>query len=155
MAKYGVTCTKIYNGYIEVDADNEQDALDKVNEMWEKGDPIDWTFGEQTADYATKVNPGCVGHHLDWTDKLLAIIEAAEHHAFSDGIDDIDLLSYKKKNANGQKETFEERFDYIDTTSIPISVHFICGTGHQNYSVPIMNLTNDSIDKLYECVLNK
>ena len=52
MAKYGVICTKIYNGYIEVDAENEQDAVEKVNSMWETNDSVDWTFGEQTADYA-------------------------------------------------------------------------------------------------------
>lgn len=55
MAKYGVTCTKIYNGYIEVDAENEQDAMEKVKTMWETDDSVDWTFGEQTADYAELV----------------------------------------------------------------------------------------------------
>ena len=52
MPKYGVYCTKIYNGYIEVDAESEQDATEKIKEMWETNDPIDWNFGEQTADYA-------------------------------------------------------------------------------------------------------
>ena len=90
-----------------------------------------------------------------WTDKLNAIIEAARNQTFADEIDDIDRLSYTKVNGKGEKETFEERFDHIDTTTIPVSVHFICGTGYENYSVPIGWLTDESIDELYECVINK
>jgi len=90
-----------------------------------------------------------------WTGKLNAIIEAARNDGFAEEIEDIDLLSYSKTNDKGEKETFEERFDYIDTTTIPISVHFICGTGYENYSVPIGWLTDESIDELYECVESK
>ncbi len=86
------------------------------------------------------------------TNKVNAIIEAARYDGFTEEIEDIDLLSYVKTNDKGEKETFEERFDYIDATTIPMSVHFICGTGHENYSVPIGWLTDESIDKLYECV---
>lgn len=92
---------------------------------------------------------------VTWTDKLNAIIEAARNDGFAEEIEDIDLLSYSKTNDKGEKETFEERFDYIDTTTIPVSVHFICGTGYENYSVPIGWLTDESIDELYECVESK
>jgi len=106
--------------------------------------------------------PEVVSHHkeyvvksISWNDKLESITEAAHNQTFSDEIEDIDLLSYIKKNDKGEDETFEDRFDYIDTTTIPVSVHFICGSGHNNYSVPIGWLTIESIDKLYECVMYK
>lgn len=88
-------------------------------------------------------------------DKLNAIIEAAKNQTFADEINDIDTLSYTKMNDKGEKEIIEERFDHIDTTTNPISVHFICGTGYVNYSVPIERLTDESINKLYECIENK
>lgn len=60
---YLVECTVVYNGTMEVEAENEQEAIDKVsNELG--GDNLDgfpnevtvgdaiFMFGEATADYA-------------------------------------------------------------------------------------------------------
>lgn len=49
MEKYIVTCTKIYNGTIEVEAENKEEALEIADENL---DDVDWVFGEATADYA-------------------------------------------------------------------------------------------------------
>lgn len=49
MKKYIVTCTKIYNGTIEVEAENKEEALEIADENL---DDVDWVFGEATADYA-------------------------------------------------------------------------------------------------------
>lgn len=49
MAKYIVTCTKIFNGTIEVDADSANEAMQMAEE---KRDEISWQFGEETIDYA-------------------------------------------------------------------------------------------------------
>ena len=53
MANYIVYCTKIYNGSVEVEAENKTDAMAKVDEMWRNGEyPVDFEFGEKTTDYA-------------------------------------------------------------------------------------------------------
>ena len=83
-----------------------------------------------------------------WTDKLYAITEAARKRNFGDGIDEIDTLGYTDKN--GRK--WEDRFDYIDTTTIPITVVFIGGTGHKAPRIPIGLLTQESIDTLYNAI---
>lgn len=49
MGKFGVTCTRIFNGYISVEAESADEAM-KIAE--EKSNEIDWTFGEETIDYA-------------------------------------------------------------------------------------------------------
>lgn len=89
-----------------------------------------------------------------WGDKLKAIVEAAKTDGFSDEINDIEILSYKEYDSEKQKEKiWEDRFDYIDTTTFPISIRFIGGTGYDNLSCSIGNLTEESINRLYECVL--
>lgn len=70
MAKYGVEMTCIYNGYVIVDAENVQEAIEKVNEELYgenlKGFPNyvevkigdnteSFSFGEATADYAEEL----------------------------------------------------------------------------------------------------
>ena len=67
MAKYGVTCTMILNGYVEVDAENEEDAILNAERMFDKKSPTDeiahegycgevyFDFGEVTADFADKI----------------------------------------------------------------------------------------------------
>ena len=66
MAKYLVSCTVIYNGTIEVEANDEQQAIDKVDNML-CGENLDgfpdevtvcdgnFVFGEATADYADEL----------------------------------------------------------------------------------------------------
>lgn len=66
MNKFLVDCTVIYNGSIEVEADNEQEALERVDEML-AGENLDgfpdevtvcdgcFRFGEATADYADEL----------------------------------------------------------------------------------------------------
>ena len=53
MRKFLVTCTKIYNGTMFVDAENNEEALDIAqNKLNENVDCINWDFGEATADIA-------------------------------------------------------------------------------------------------------
>jgi len=82
------------------------------------------------------------------TDKINRIIDAALYMKFDDSIEDVDILSYTE---DGQ--TYKDRFDYINTTTFPISVCFIGGTGHPNFSVPLSNLTDQSLDILNACII--
>lgn len=50
MKKYIVTCTRIYNGSIEVEAESEEQALEIAKEY--QSEQINWSFGEETVDYA-------------------------------------------------------------------------------------------------------
>jgi len=51
--KYIVTCTKIYNGYMEVEAKTCKEAVEWARDHISKLDDEDnWMFGEATADYA-------------------------------------------------------------------------------------------------------
>ena len=53
MTKFLVTCTKIYNGTMFVDAENNEEALEIAqNKLNENVDCINWDFGEATADIA-------------------------------------------------------------------------------------------------------
>lgn len=83
--------------------------------------------------------------------KINTIIENARKNTFTEKIGEIDMLSYVEKCEDGKEEIWEDVFDYVDTNSKPVSVHFICGTGVNNYSVPLEQLTSASINKLYEC----
>lgn len=67
MKKYGVTCTMIYNGYKTVEAKNEEEAIEKVQQMLHHDTtdefPNDgyfgsvfFNFGEATADYADETD---------------------------------------------------------------------------------------------------
>lgn len=76
------------------------------------------------------------------------IMAAARGVNFTDEIDDIDVLAYTDKDGN----THEDRFDHIDTTTIPMSVHFIGGTGHKDFNIPIARLTDESLEQLYDCI---
>lgn len=76
------------------------------------------------------------------------IMAAARGVNFTDEIDDIDVLAYTDKDGN----TLEDRFDHIDTTTIPMSVHFIGGTGHKDFNIPIARLTDESLEQLYDCI---
>lgn len=53
MTKFLVTCTKIYNGTMFVDAENSDEALNIAQDnLNENVDCINWDFGEATADIA-------------------------------------------------------------------------------------------------------
>lgn len=66
MSKFLVECTVIYNGSIEVEANDKQEALELVDEML-SGENLDgfpdevtvcdgrFCFGEATADYADEI----------------------------------------------------------------------------------------------------
>ena len=79
---------------------------------------------------------------------IVDIVWAAQTQHFTDEIDDVDVLEYEDEDGN----TFEDRFDYIDTTTIPISVHFLCGTGFENRNIPLGNLSDGSLKQLYDCI---
>lgn len=49
--KYIVHCTQVYNGTITVDAESEQEAMQKAGEMT---DEVNFSYGETTVDYAEK-----------------------------------------------------------------------------------------------------
>ena len=50
--KYIVTCTIIYNGYMEVEAKSCKEAVEWARDHISKLDDEDnWMFGEATADY--------------------------------------------------------------------------------------------------------
>lgn len=85
------------------------------------------------------------------SEKINAIIDAARNNNLSDKIDDIDLLEYFHTE-HGVAKVFEDRFDFIDVTTCPASIWFICGTGHDNINVPIAKLTDTSIDMIYNCI---
>lgn len=66
MAKFGISCTLIYNGYVEVEAENEEEAIAKaeLNFTYDKTTKIPdelyagnvaFGFGEMTADYADEI----------------------------------------------------------------------------------------------------
>lgn len=61
--KYGITCTMIYNGYMEIEAESKEQALELAQGSLchENGDDFPdegkfglatFSFGEATADYA-------------------------------------------------------------------------------------------------------
>lgn len=85
------------------------------------------------------------------TQKINKIIDAASTLNFSEDIEDIEMLSYTGENGR----VCEDRFDCIDTTVIPCAVRFIGGTGYPNFSTPLTNLTDESLDTLCGCVLRK
>lgn len=53
--KYVVNCTQIYNGQVEVEADSEEEALEKGQDMIREG-LVDFQFGEATADFVEPIN---------------------------------------------------------------------------------------------------
>jgi len=48
MPKFYVTCTKIYNGVMEVEADSPNEAMDYASEHL---DECEFEYGETTVDY--------------------------------------------------------------------------------------------------------
>ena len=52
--KYGVTCTRIYNGYVEVEAKNEEEAFAIADKLIADG-KVDFHYGETTADYVDEL----------------------------------------------------------------------------------------------------
>lgn len=53
MKKYSVSVTKIQSGFVEVEASNEHEAIEKVQSM--NPDLISFDSNEFTADFATKI----------------------------------------------------------------------------------------------------
>ena len=50
--EYTVICTKIYNGTLVVNADSEEEAMEKARDIiCEDDEKVSWEFGESTADY--------------------------------------------------------------------------------------------------------
>lgn len=81
-------------------------------------------------------------------DKHNMIVDAVIDRKFSDEIDNIELLSYTDEKG----QVFSDRFDHIDTTTLPMTVRFIGGTGHEDFSVPLDRLTEESLDELVACI---
>ena len=53
--KYYVSCTKIYNGGVEVDAKSEEEAF-AIAERKIDNNEVDWQLGEITADYVEELD---------------------------------------------------------------------------------------------------
>lgn len=54
--EYIVTCTMIHNGAVNVNANSEDEAIEKAREILNKDiNAANWQFGEATTDYAEKV----------------------------------------------------------------------------------------------------
>ena len=51
--KYEVTLTRIYNGRLEVEAASSAEAMDIAKRRLED---VEWNYGEETVDYATKMD---------------------------------------------------------------------------------------------------
>jgi hypothetical protein len=120
MRKFLVTCTKIYNGTMFVDAENNEEALEIAqNKLNENVDCINWDFGEATADiadldedeshldpdYEPKYHVGeyIVWHHYDYKtctmkDDIFQITDIKDgKYICSDGKkDSCDFLDYDK-----------------------------------------------------------
>ena len=53
--KYNVSCTMIYNGNMCIEANSNEEAVNKAQQMLiDDYNACDWEFGEATADYAEK-----------------------------------------------------------------------------------------------------
>lgn len=85
---------------------------------------------------------------MDRIDLINSIIDAAIHGYFNDNIDDVEILSYTTEDG----KTYEDRFDYINPTTIPCTIHFIGGTGHPDFSIPLSSLTDQSLNDLCNCI---
>lgn len=83
---------------------------------------------------------------------IAAIIDADKSLDFSDKLSEIYTLEYYYKDEDGEVSTFEDVFDCIDTSGDTASVWFICGTGHDDINVPLADLTDISIERLYNCI---
>lgn len=56
MKKFYVSCTQIWNGAMEVEANSKDEAINIVQGRLEMDDDcINWNFGEATADYAEEI----------------------------------------------------------------------------------------------------
>lgn len=152
--------TEVYD-----DENTAKNRVDKIVRKKEQGDDEIDSIGDLSGVYGNviyfmnenickvKMTETWLQSAPSWAYKIAAIIDAATTNGFSDDIDDIDMLSYKVYDPKTQEATiWEDRFDFIDTNA-NFCVRFIGGTGHGNPSCKITNLTEESIDRLYECVL--
>lgn len=89
---------------------------------------------------------------MEREEKIKAIIEAAKNNNFSDEIDNIELIEYYYTDIYGEVSTWEDVFDHIDIDSDVVCVKVICGTGYENLCVPIEDLTDYGVNKLYNCI---
>lgn len=56
MKKFYVSCTQIWNGVMEVEANSKEEAMSKAQEqLGDDFDCINWSFGEATADYVEEI----------------------------------------------------------------------------------------------------
>jgi len=88
---------------------------------------------------------------LDKTLRINRITMAALQHGFGERLNDIDVLKYIQVE-NGKKFIYEDRFDYVDPATTPCTVCFIAGTGFEDVRVPLSQLTDNSIRKLFDCI---
>ena len=93
-----------------------------------------------------------VKKNVTLVEKIIAIVEAARSQCFTDEIEEIEMLSYTEEDKRGNIKTREDRFDYIDTTTIPVAIRFVGGTGFENVSCSINQLIKESVDLLYNCI---
>lgn len=80
---------------------------------------------------------------------IWTVIDAVQHGRIPHKIlqDDDAMLSYRVIEDGVVKE-YEDEYDYVERCA-PYFVWFIAGTGYENFSIPLSDLTDESLLKLY------
>ena len=66
--------------------------------------------------------------------------------------DDVEMVQYTEAGENGTTATRDGRFDHIEIDNEVAKVWCIAGTGHENFSFPIGQLSEDSVKDLHDCI---
>ena len=85
----------------------------------------------------------------DRKEMFWTVIDAVQHGRIPHKTlqDDDAMLSYRVME-NGVVKEFEDEFDHVERRA-PYFVWYIAGTGYENFSIPLSDLTDESLLKLY------
>ena len=80
---------------------------------------------------------------------IWTVIDAVQSGRFPHNTlqDDDAILSYRVIE-DGVVKVYWDEYDYVER-SAPYFVWFIAGTGYENFSIPLSDLTDESLLKLY------
>ena len=80
---------------------------------------------------------------------IWTIIDAAQNgRCYGKTLDDDDAMLTYNHIEDGIVEVLVDEFDYVEHCN-PYFVWFITGTGYENFSIPLSDLTDESLLKLY------